>query len=237
MAYPSLIQDLSIALTVPNHNPALLTPDFLISAGIIPKDWELAIPPIVSQQGSRLVFQNDITLLAQPGSINFAQPIGEDSAMSVIIPRLAYRYVKTLTNLEYQSVSIQPKCFLPIEGQPDQARQYITGTLIADGPWKQPLAKPVKATLKFVYPLKDSELRITVAEAQLQQRDSEPVTTVMFAGTFAYSIDEETPQERLENLKSVLDNCSSDLKTFQKVVATKFQIETIGKQQTQSVKV
>ncbi|MDB9526069.1 hypothetical protein PN498_08730 [Oscillatoria sp. CS-180] len=236
MATPPLIQDLSIALAVPNHNPALLTPDFLVGTGIVPADWELAIPPIVNSQGSRIVFQNDITFVAQPGSINFAQAIEADTTAPITIAEIAYKYAKTLTNLEYQAVSIQPKCFLPFETQPDGARKYITNTLLAEGPWKQPLSKPMRASLKLIYPLKDSELRVTITEAQLKRPNHEPVMTVMFAGTFAYTLDEETPEARLGQLKTILDNCQSDFETFQKLVTTKFQIDsaTNGRSQARS---
>ena len=118
MSIPT-IQDLSIVLTAPNHNPTLLNPDFLTGTGIIPTDWELARPPVISTQGSQIAFKNGVTFLAQPGAITFSQSFAEATPETLDIPTIARKYATTLANLDYQAVSINPKQFVPFEHHPD----------------------------------------------------------------------------------------------------------------------
>ena len=223
MSIPT-IQDLSIVLTAPHHNPTLLNPDFLTGTGIIPTDWELARPPVISTQGSQIAFKNGVTFLAQPGTITFSQSFAEATPETLDIPTIARKYAATLANLDYQAVSINPKQFVPFEHHPDGARLYITDTLLAPGPWKQISEQPMRASINLVYPLKGRELRVAIAEAQLQRSDDEPVGTVLFAGSFAYSIEGDSPAERLKKLQAAIGNWQADLKTFQKLLSAKFKL-------------
>jgi hypothetical protein len=49
------IQDISIVLAIRNHSSTLLTPDFLNGSGVIPTDWELARPPVISPRGTHII--------------------------------------------------------------------------------------------------------------------------------------------------------------------------------------
>ena len=59
-----VFQDLSIIIATKNHNPGILTHDFLKYSDIIPTDWELAQQPIVSEQVSQVIFNNAVSLIA-----------------------------------------------------------------------------------------------------------------------------------------------------------------------------
>lgn len=48
------IQDFSIVLAARNHNPTIVTLDFLVGSGVIPGEWELAPPPVLSSQASQI---------------------------------------------------------------------------------------------------------------------------------------------------------------------------------------
>ncbi|MBX9255406.1 hypothetical protein H1Q63_15930, partial [Desmonostoc muscorum CCALA 125] len=50
------IQEMAIAIAAKQHNPTILTPDFLKYSGIVPNNWELAKPPIITDAAAQVVF-------------------------------------------------------------------------------------------------------------------------------------------------------------------------------------
>ncbi|MBX9255594.1 hypothetical protein H1Q63_16925, partial [Desmonostoc muscorum CCALA 125] len=50
------IQEIAIAIAAKQHNPTILTPDFLKYSGIVPSDWELSKPPIITDSAAQVVF-------------------------------------------------------------------------------------------------------------------------------------------------------------------------------------
>ncbi len=93
------IQDFSIVLAARDYNPTMVNPELLRGNGVVPGDWELSRPPVVSSQAVQIIFKNGIKIEAQPGSISFSQGIDTDSFKNIELPRLARRYAVTLPNL------------------------------------------------------------------------------------------------------------------------------------------
>lgn len=50
------VQELAIIIAAKNHNPTILTPDFLKYTGIVPADWELARQPIFTSSVAQVIF-------------------------------------------------------------------------------------------------------------------------------------------------------------------------------------
>ena len=50
------LQELAIVVAAPNHNPTILTVDFLKYSGIVPTDWELASQPISTNRAAQVSF-------------------------------------------------------------------------------------------------------------------------------------------------------------------------------------
>ncbi|NEP58535.1 MAG: hypothetical protein F6K31_16215 [Symploca sp. SIO2G7] len=90
------IQELSIVLTVPNHNPTLLTPDFLAGSVIIPTDWELSRPPVLSQRASQVAFKSGTNVVAQPGTITFSEILNYKDLDDVPVAANSKKYAKNI---------------------------------------------------------------------------------------------------------------------------------------------
>ena len=214
------LQELSIVLAVPNHNPTLLTPDFLAGSGIIPTDWQLARSPVLGTRSSQVSFTSGVNVMAQVGSVTFSEGIGVKAVEELNIAAIASQYARTLPNLDYQAVGINPKHFMTFEQQPDGARQYISA-LLAPGAWHQIGKTSAQATLTLIYPGDKRQLRLSITEARLQAPEQEPIPTVLFAGNFNYPLSGETAA-RLESLDQAIGHWQADLELFQKLIATKF---------------
>ncbi|NEP10266.1 MAG: hypothetical protein F6K14_08610 [Symploca sp. SIO2C1] len=216
------IQELSIVLTVPNHNPTLLTPDFLAGSGIIPTDWELSRPPVLSARASQVAFTSGTNIVAQPGTITFSETLNHKDSDEVQVAAIAKKYAKTLPNLDYQAIGINPKRFITFENEPDGGRNYITKTLFAPGSWQDVGTEPLQASINLVYTLEHRQLRLTIGEAKLKLPDKDSVSAILFAGNFHYTVTGETAEERIKHLQEQLDNWQSDLEAFQEIIDTKF---------------
>lgn len=216
------LQDFSIVLAARDNNPTMINPDFLRGSGVIPGEWELARPPVVSSQAVQIIFKNGINIEAQPGSINFSQGIDTETVNSIELPSLARRYSVTLPNLAYRGVGINPRRFVTFGDRPEQAHQYITETILSRDSWQYFGTALMQAGINLVYTLEHCQLRIGISEARLQIPDREAIPAVLFAGNFHYELTGESAEKRLQQLHQALENWQSDFATYQELIDGKF---------------
>ncbi len=212
------IQELAIVVAVKNHNPAILTMDFLTGSGVVPADWELARPAVLSNNAAQVMFNNGVSILAQPGSVTFSQAIAETTELAM--PGVASQYVGVLPNLDYQAVGINPRRFVTFE-QADGAHQFMTETLLAPGAWQAIGSAPMQAAVNLVYTLKGRQLRLAINEARLQPPEGEAIPAVLFAANFHYEL-AANGQGRLSQLRRHIEHWQDDLRAFHDIVDHKF---------------
>jgi hypothetical protein len=205
METPPEIQELAIVLAVSNHNPTLLTPDFLAGSGIVPLDWELSRAPVFTAQATQVAFTNGINIVAQPGSVTFSESLTNKSLEEVTIASIVSKYVSAPPNLDYRAISISPRRFITFKADSDAASKFMTRTLLAPGPWQNAGTAPLQATITLVYTFEERQLRLNIAEARLQQAENEPIPTILFAGSFNHDLTGDVGQERLQSLHSELE--------------------------------
>ncbi|MGB3691993.1 MAG: hypothetical protein WA865_08880 [Spirulinaceae cyanobacterium] len=215
------IQELSILVTSPNHNPSLLTPDFLAGSGIVPKDWQLARPPLMKPQLSQIAFTNGINLVAQPGSLTFTESIKKqdeeqtEDTEDLKVSTIARQYVQTLPNLDYRAVAINPRSFLTFEVEDEfAARDYIVKHFLTPAPWLEVGTTPARASLNLAYAFEATKLNLTIAEVKLQQEDKPATPAILFSGNFPYKITETSNGQKQSQLFTFLEHWQRDLELF-----------------------
>ncbi|MEM8780775.1 MAG: hypothetical protein AAGF26_18300 [Cyanobacteria bacterium P01_G01_bin.49] len=224
------MQELAIAISAKNLNPTMLSQEFLKQTGIVPSDWELAKQPVLGPNFSQVVFQNGVSIVAQPRTITIMESIGTKTLSELNIPNIASQYIEKLPNAEYQRLSISPKSLIPFPGSNDGARNYITRTLLAPGPWQNYGKGSVQAGLNLLYQLDHCQFSLSINEAKIAMPDQSVVPALLFAGNFNYDTGKDNPQERLAQLRKGVNNWQSDLKAFQEIVNQRFlaqQSETV----------
>ncbi|MBD2357991.1 hypothetical protein H6G41_25840 [Tolypothrix sp. FACHB-123] len=217
------IQNLAIAIATKNHNPSILTFDFLKYSDIIPSDWELARQPVVNNQVSQLVFRNGISLAAQQDLLSFVEIVGTKDISEVQIPAIAHNYVKALPNVEYQAVGIDIRGYITANqlGEEADVENYIK-TLLAPAPWQEVGNAPVKASIQLAFSLDRRQLSLNINEGKLYITEEETVPIVMFYGNFSYGAEGNTKETRLQSIHQLIDNWQEDLKTYLDIINTKF---------------
>lgn len=230
------IQELSIAISAKNLNPTMLSEDFLKFSGIIGQDWELAKQPVLGPNLSQVTFQNGISIVAQPRTVTFMEAIANKTPDQLNIPNIAQQYIAKLPNAEYQGLSISPKILIPFPNTQDGARQYITKTLLAPGPWQDFGNSPVQAGLNLFYQLNRCQLTLNINEAKIALSEQTTIPALLFAGNFNYNVDNINQPERIQQLIQNIKNWQSDFKDFQEIVKQRFLAQQIqATPQTESV--
>jgi hypothetical protein len=222
MNQPLIIQHVAIAIATKNHNPTLLTFDFLKYSDIVPNDWELARQPIVNNQGSQVVFRNGINLVAQQELLSFIEVIGTKDISEIHIPAIARNYVKALPNVEYQAVGIDIRGYITANQLSGEAEvQKFMNTLLASAPWQEVGNAPVKAAIQLVFSLDRSQFNLSINEGKLYVNE-ETIPIVLFSGNFSYNIVGNSKQERLQSLQQLIHNWQEDLKVYLEIINNKF---------------
>jgi hypothetical protein len=217
------LQNLAIAIATKNHNPSILTFDFLKYSDIIPSDWELARQPVVNNQVSQIVFRNGISVAAQQDLLSFVEVVGTKDISELQVPAIAHNYVKALPNVEYQAVGIDIRGYITANelGEETGVENYIK-TLLAPAPWQEVGNAPVKAAIQLAFTLGRGQLSLNINEGKLYITEEETVPIVMFYGNFSYSAEGNTKETRLQSIHQLIDNWQEDIKTYLDIINTKF---------------
>lgn len=221
------VQELAIAIAVKNHNPAILTLDFLKYSGIIPDEWQIAHSPTITDQGAQIIFQEGVSIVAQPDKIVFLEAIANQELLEIKSPGIACKYIQTLAKLEYRAVAINLRGHAAFEQEGESARHYLFETLLAPGPWQEFGTAPAQASLQFSYKLEQGTFNLAVNDALLQQPESEPIPVVLFSGNFNYSLTGETQPEKFHHLQQTVQNWQNTLEIYTNFIQTKFLQTTI----------
>jgi hypothetical protein len=219
----TIFQDLSIIIATSNHNPRILTHDFLKCSDIIPMDWELAQQPIVGDQGSQVIFTNALSLVAQPERLMFVEVFGDKNIADLQIAAIAHKYLKALPNIECQAIGINLRSYASPTDTDGEAevQNYMQG-LLAPGPWQTVGQEPIQPTIRLTFTLKHTQFNLSINEGQLHQPEQASSPIVLFSGNFSYNVIGETKEGRLASLTQSLNNWKTDLETYQEIINTKF---------------
>lgn len=222
MSQTLVTQEFGIILAIKGNKPAVLNQDFLKYSGIIPDEWELARAPINTNNGSQVTYTNGLSIVAEPSRVIFIESIEDKTAASILVPNIARNYVKSLPNVEYQAVGINPRGYITCTQDLDSARQYIAEKLLSSGTWQEEGTAPMRATLNLAYTLERGPFYLSINEAALRNPDETTTPIVLFSGSFSYELSGETGAQRLENLHQAIDNWQDDLETYASIIKTKF---------------
>lgn len=216
------VQELLIAIAVKQQNPSIMTADFLKYTGIVPSDWELARPPVLTNTAAQVVYQNGVSIVAEVNRVIFAEAIANKEVSDVQIGAIAHKYIQTVKQVNYQGVGINLRGLAPYDKTNLSARNYTFSKLLQAGAWQDFGSVPVEASIRLVYTLDETQLYLDINEAQLQYPDQTTKSALLFSANFSRAINQEEPTARLAAIGAVIDKWQSDVETLKELVNSKF---------------
>ena len=217
------IEELSIVIAAQDLTPTMMSQDFLKFSGIVPKEWELSQQPVLNPNFAQLNFTNGIGITAQPRTISISESLGTKDLAELEVANVANNYLAKLPHAEYMALSLAPKILIPFPSAPETPRQFISGSLLGSGAWKNIGRVPVQAGINLMYVLDRCQLTMNISEARLQQAEQQPITAILFAGNFSYNVSSGNTQDNeLVQVQNFLNHWQSDLLEFREIVNRKF---------------
>jgi hypothetical protein len=214
------IQEISIAIAISKQNPTIVTEDFLKSSNIVPNDWQVARPPVLTQMGARINFQNGISLVAQPDRLIIAEKVNHKSPDNLSIENVARQYVKVLSQLNYQQIRTILRGHLPFGKENVNAgKNYIFQKLLSPEIQKEE-NQPLQAGIQLIYRLNEAQFSLEINEAGLiVEKSIEPV--VVFSGSFVRNL-KAKEGDKLSTIETIIGNLSQDRDTYLNLIETQF---------------
>lgn len=215
-------ESLSVVVVAQNHNPTILNPDFLYRNAIVPDDWKRAEDPICTPPLARVIFDNGIGIEAQFDKVIFTERDATKIPDRTPLGDVALKYVKTLPHVTYGAVGINPHGFVECDSD-EEARLFLTATLIANGPWRKVGDEPAHAALRLIYTFGDCQCILSIEQARARSgKESSRKPVITFRANFHRTLAGESHNQQLDYLYELIRNWRKDYDLFHQIIGTTF---------------
>lgn len=211
------LQELAVVLVAKNHNPTILNPDFLKFNDIVPRDWELASPPICAELIAQVSFRSGLSVVAQLDKVIITENLAGKDANESMAPSIAIKYVDTLPHVDYHAVGINPKGHV-IRGKIEESNAYILDKFITPGPWKNFGGKIPSTRLNFSYPTSSGLLTLAIESGLFSPPNAESVPATTFGCNIHRDLVGATTRDKVSCLKKAVEGWKEDIDTYRTLV-------------------
>ncbi|MEL6911429.1 MAG: hypothetical protein AAFR62_12345 [Cyanobacteria bacterium J06629_2] len=211
------LQELNFTLFTEKFNPALLNLNTLQRVGAIKPNWQLAAEPVYQAAGIKLVFTNQVRIIAQPDRLVFAESVGKKRLQDTHLAETVVNYVQGFPEIKYLAVSLNPSGYAPFESA-KEACKYLSEGLLASAPWGKFQGQPINGvSLKLAYPYKSGNFHLDINPASLDISGRE-IPAVWYAGNFNYQLRGADYDQKRLDLTKILENWRLDLENYQNYI-------------------
>jgi hypothetical protein len=216
--------EITIMLAVEDCKPKVINSNFYYQSGIVPQNWNLANPPVNQSDVSQLLFTNNISITTEQQLITFTEISQERIPKQLAIVEAIQRFVRTLPNLRYQGLGVNPAtfCSVKLDHRPVEAPSIVNQIFSPQILSSQPA--PHLSGTKLTYQLRrNSQIQwfyLNIEDVQLKsERDNQRHSAVSFKGSFPHELF-ETPTA--EGVLTVLPEWGIDLQAYDDIVHGSF---------------
>ena len=161
---PFWLHSVSVVVTAEFHNPSILSHSFLVSEGIVPKEWEVK-EPIVTPPLSVLRYNNGIQWIVEQTKLVLSENLESSFQEKYQIHRIASRYLEKLPHVPYRSLGLNCEISLSRE---DPQQWLIDQFLKSDILLKHDL-NILGMVPKFTLAMDDALLHVTLSGGNAQR--------------------------------------------------------------------
>jgi len=206
------LQELAIVIVARNHNPSILNPDFLRYNDIVPRDWQVAKPPICTEPVSQVVFQSGVNIVAEFEKLSFSESFQAKPTEASAIAGIASKYLSTLPHVDYRAVGINPKG--DVEVVEGEASKFVLQKLFRTGPWASYGGRAGSAAVKLTYPIEGGQLTLTVEVALKKVSQEQMKHVLLFGANFHHDLTATTPKGRVDQALVLIKNWRSECDSY-----------------------
>jgi hypothetical protein len=195
----------AVVVLAQDHNPTILHPAFLEAQSIVPKEWQLAEPPICTPALSVVKYANGVVLLVESNRLQVLENAPSEDAADSSVPDVAAKYVMTLPHVRYTAVGINSTVLAEC-GNPETA---IIDRFLKSGPWNGGALQLKAAGLKFVYSAGGCLLRMSLDPGNTVIAGGEPLQGVIANANYQFDVHPGSPVADVERaIRAFPERCS-----------------------------
>jgi hypothetical protein len=97
------LQEFTLVVLASDHNPSLLNPDFLRIQDIVPKDWKVTEPVVVTPSVATVRYDEGVSITVARARLHISDHESPDPSRSKIVD-IAGAYIKTLPHIRYTAL-------------------------------------------------------------------------------------------------------------------------------------
>lgn len=208
--------EFSVVLAATSNNPSILNPDFLFHNEIVDASCEVKDPRISTPAFSQVVFQNGLTVKADPDRVIFEQRGTKLGVEEIVCPDIANRYLKKVPHVPYRAVGINPKGHRPSEGK---AADRVADALIDQGAWLSFKDCTPEIQVKAIYRYTNRTIIMDIAEIERMGQEAKLIPGLLFQANIHRDIQAANPAKRIQSISSIFSLWREDLNDFFSIVA------------------
>lgn len=163
-----------------NYNPLLLTPEFLRSARVTTKQWELAEAPLLTPPISIVKYSNDIVFVMELNKVHVVD--NNPDLNDIRIQKPAIRLIERLPHARHVAVGIN---ITGIGPQPN-ATDYLATTFVKPGPWLKDDFSSIAMT--FVYVTEFARVRFSFDKGKASHPNGTEIEGILIDANYHHEI-------------------------------------------------
>jgi len=165
----------STVVAAQEHNPTILHPAFLESRKIIPPEWVasgvICTPPVAVVKYN----ENGFVITVDGGKLQVVDNNPGEHPENSLAPQVASKYISELPHVRYTAVGLNFAGFVEIDGP---ERRVLERFLKPDPSWQSRFS-PKAVGLKFVFPLTNGFLHLSVDAGSVQRENDEKMSGIL----------------------------------------------------------
>lgn len=143
---PFRLHSVSVVVTAQSHNPSILTKEFLVESGIVPKDWtatEVVNTPVLSL----VRFESGVQWALDSSRLSVTENCESSFQDSYQIHGSVIEYLKKVEYVPYRSLGLN--CIVAMES--NEPRTWLRRRFLRDGPWDTHDLRMVSMIPRFAF--------------------------------------------------------------------------------------
>ena len=200
--------ELSVVLVATSNNPSIINPDFLTDNDIIDKNRSLQEDPVTTPVFAQVVYEDGLTVRADPERVIFVQSASGTSMGNIICPEMAKCYARAVPHVPYRAVGINPKLHVHLA---DANRAKVANALGDRGSWLSYKDSEPEVQLKAIYPFGSRKIVVDILGATRRRPNGQPLPGLLFQGNVHRDLAQTSSQKRIEELISIVSNWETDV--------------------------